>query len=210
MCHQIPNITLHAFRCSESILRYFVICPKRTSMHHIPHTDLHFSSRTRRANPAGTGFLHVFWCTTLCFCKNFTHRALLERNYWNALMVFVQNWSETVGFNQKRAYFLKDGTFLQNMCDGIPNITYHAFCCPKFKLWVGKRRYTLWPVHATNDATSQNQTGVVCDSWQHSVEVTCRTTQSETNLRLTQADNECVRFIVHRINKLLVTKKRAP
>ena len=87
MCHQIPNITLHAFRCSESILRYFVICPKRKSMHHIPHTDLHFSSRTCRANPAGTVFLNVFWCTTLCFCKNFTHRALLKRNYWNVLMV---------------------------------------------------------------------------------------------------------------------------
>ena len=160
--------------------------------------------------PQAPVFYMCFGAQLCVFCKNFTHRALLKRNYWNVLMVFVQNWSETVGFNQKRAYFLKDGTFLQNMCDGIPNITFHAFCCPKFKLWVGKRRYTLWPVHATNDATSQNQTGVVCDSWQHSVEVTCRTTQSETNLRLTQADNECVRFIVHRINKLLVTKKRAP
>ena len=139
MCHGIPNIAFHVFCCSKSALWFFGICRKRMismhHIHHILHNDLHFSPRTCHANPAGTVILHMFRYTHLRFFTNFTLQALLKHNCCNVLMFLVQNWSEIVGLNQKRAYFFKHCTFLQNMCHGIPNITFHAFCCPESTLW---------------------------------------------------------------------------
>ena len=120
MCLGISNITLHAFCCSKAALWYFVICRKRTSMHHILHNDLHFLPRACRANPAGTVILLVFWCTNLHFFTNFTFRALLKHNYCNILMFWVRNWSEIVGFNQHTRVFLRRWQVFAKYVSGNP------------------------------------------------------------------------------------------
>ena len=111
MCHGIPNITFHVFCCSKSALWFLGICRKRTSMHHILHNDLHFSPRTRHANPAGTVILHVFRYTNLRFFTNFTLQALQKCNYCNTLIFLVRNWYGILGFNKQHVYFFKMASF---------------------------------------------------------------------------------------------------
>ena len=72
-------------------------------MHRIINNDLYFLHHACRANPAGTVILLVFWSTKLVFFTNFTLRALLQRNYCNALMLLTRNCR----FHPKTRVFLQ-------------------------------------------------------------------------------------------------------
>ena len=128
MCHGIQNTTFHAFCCSKYALWFFGICRKRTSMHNILHSDLHFLARTCHANPAGTVILHVFRYTNLRFFTNFTLRTHLKRQHCVSLTFWVWNRSGIVGFNQKRAISSKITRFCK-IC-----VKYHVSCVLLFKI----------------------------------------------------------------------------